>query len=532
MESSAQPRGEGGRGLSKIRSLDLGFVASLVVALLVASLAGSWAAMFYGYALSEVYVGEDLRGGASLGMSQDHSWFKTIVVQTMSELSIAGSESGIYLTGSISGLDPRRTDTDIYVASLGLDGGLQWFKTIGDIWDDFGFDVAVRGDSIYITGYTRGFFILGGALSSMPKVFVARLSISDGGLRWFKVVGGAGAIYYTNGLALEGDNIYVTGYLSTKHVFVASLSISDGSLRWFRMLKEDSPEEAYDIAAYGDSVYITGDISWSSRTDGFVASLTALNGSLQWFRAIEGVAAKSIAVDGNGVYVAGETVSFGAGGTDAYVAHLAFNGSLQWFRTIGGAADDNANSIALYDNSLYVAGRTNSFGRRDDACIARLALNGSLDWFKRIGGGGTGGVQTITVNGNGVYIAGSSGNGTYVARLLQDYISSSNPEDLRWTANEKWSPVSREVANPSVTSQTPYTDSHSPTAETISPAVGTDMGLATLSQRYPETHIADMAVSDAAPPAFPWGWVISGVAAAAITAVASILVIRRRRTHI
>jgi hypothetical protein len=505
-----------GTGLIGLRGL-----ASLVAVLLVCSSAGSLVTFFHSDSVTSAVPagnwGVGLRDGTPLIAAQDHSWYKTILIQSMYESAVAGSESGIHLTGSISGLGLGRTDTDIYVASLGLDGGLQWFKTIGGTsWDDFAFDLAVHGDSIYVTGYARR--------SMLPNVFVARLSISDGGLRWFKVVGGVGEIYYTNGLALNGDNIYVTGYLD-KHVFVASLSSSDGSLRWFRMLTEDSREEAYDIAAYGDSVYITGDISWSGGTDGFVASLTALNGSLQWFRAVEGVAAKSIAVDGNGVYVAGETVSFGAGGTDAYVAHLAFNGSLRWFRTIGGADYDKANGIALHENSLYVAGRTDSFGARDDAFVACLALNGSLGWFKRISGGGA---QSIVVNSNGVYIAGRSSNGTYVARLLQDYLSSDNPEDLRWTANEKWPPVSVDAANPSVMAQTPMTDSHSPTVDAISPAVGTDLGQASVSQRYPETHIADMAVSDAAPPSFPWGWVISGVAAAAVAS--SILIVWRRKT--
>jgi hypothetical protein len=217
---------------------------------------------------------------------------------------------------------------------------------------------------------------------------------------------------------------------------------------------------------------------------------------------------------------------------DAYAACLELNGSLLWFKTIGGADNDKANSIALHENCVYVAGETNIIGTKGDAFVASLsASNGSLEWFRTIEKGRA---QDIAVDANNTYITGESinFNGTYVAKLTLDYLSSDNPENLEWTANEKWPPVSVNAANPFVTAQTPLMDSQNQTVGTLSPAVGTGTGIATITERYPETHIADMAVSDVTQPSFPWGWVISGIAAAAIIAVASILILRRRRNPI
>jgi hypothetical protein len=440
---------------------------------------------------------------------------------------------------------------DAYVACLEPNGALRWLKTVGEInqaVDDYASDVAVYGGSIYITGYTNGFRGTNPDLSPFDKIFVARLSASDGGLRWLKVIGSyivwmntLYLYYYATGIAVDGDSVYVTGYLKAGYlthgpiydVFVASLSISDGSLQWFKIVRGDDPAVANDIAVYGGSMYITGYVSFLTETDAFVASFSASNGTLQWFKTVEGANdAKSIIVSENRIYVAGETDSFGAGGMDAYAACLELNGSLRWFKAIGGADNDKANSIALHENHTYLAGETNIIGTEGDTFVASLsASDGSLEWFRTIEKGSA---QDIAVDANVTYIAGESinFNGTYVAKLTLDYLSSDNPESLKWTANEKWPPVSVNAANPFVTAQTPLMDSQNQTVGTLSPAVGTGTSLAGVAEIYPETHIADMAVSDVAQPSFPWGWVISGVAAAAIIVVVSILVIRRRRTPI
>ena len=84
-------------------------------------------------------------------------------------------------------------------------------------------------------------------------------------------------------------------------------------------------------------------------------------------------------IDG-GYAVAGETNSFGAGGSDFYIVKFDASGTLQWSRTIGGAGNESANSIIqTTDGGYVVAGYTGSFGAGgNDVYIVKLDASGTL----------------------------------------------------------------------------------------------------------------------------------------------------------
>ena len=77
-----------------------------------------------------------------------------------------------------------------------------------------------------------------------------------------------------------------------------------------------------------------------------------------------------------GVIVAGQTASFGAGGTDAWIQKLHSDGSVDWQRSYGGTADDYASSIkATADGGYVVAGVTGCSGSNTTPCVGDGALS-------------------------------------------------------------------------------------------------------------------------------------------------------------
>lgn len=72
-----------------------------------------------------------------------------------------------------------------------------------------------------------------------------------------------------------------------------------------------------------------------------------------------------------GFIVAGQTASFGAGGSDAWVLKLKSDGSIDWQMSYGGTADDYATSIkATPDGEYVVAGATGCSGSNYNPCDA------------------------------------------------------------------------------------------------------------------------------------------------------------------
>ncbi|GAB6135205.1 CGP-CTERM sorting domain-containing protein [Thermococcus prieurii] len=97
--------------------------------------------------------------------------------------------------------------------------------------------------------------------------------------------------------------------------------------------------------------------------------------------------ALTIAPNGD-IIVAGETDSFGAGATDAWVLRLDANGNVIWQKTYGGSSWDYANAVAITENGdIIVAGKTDSFGAGEgDVWVLRLDANGNVIWQKTYGG--------------------------------------------------------------------------------------------------------------------------------------------------
>ncbi|MBS7612081.1 hypothetical protein KEJ27_07775 [Candidatus Bathyarchaeota archaeon] len=114
---------------------------------------------------------------------------------------IAVYDNSIYMTGYTSSfISPRLLPKDVFVASFASDGSLKWFKTIEGAGYEGVMDIATYDDSLFTAGSTDSFDAGGN------DAFIASLFDSDGALRWLKTVGGA-EMEYASCIAVYGDSI-------------------------------------------------------------------------------------------------------------------------------------------------------------------------------------------------------------------------------------------------------------------------------------------------------------------------------------
>ncbi len=89
-----------------------------------------------------------------------------------------------------------------------------------------------------------------------------------------------------------------------------------------------------------------------------------------------------------GYVICGDTRSFGAGGSDAYIVKTDNKGDMEWARTFGGDSDEAALSITGTDDGGYVfAGGTRSYGAGEtDVYLMKIDSDGDCVWSRTIGG--------------------------------------------------------------------------------------------------------------------------------------------------
>ncbi|OGF68016.1 MAG: hypothetical protein A2Y62_20465 [Candidatus Fischerbacteria bacterium RBG_13_37_8] len=112
-----------------------------------------------------------------------------------------------------------------------------------------------------------------------------------------------------------------------------------------------------------------------------------------------------------GYIVAGNTMSFGLGSTDAWALKLDSTGNISWQKTYGGTADEDCRSVRqTADGGYILGGYTRSYGAGDaDVWMIKLDSTGNISWQKTYGDTGYDSGQFIqqTIDG-GFIITGST----------------------------------------------------------------------------------------------------------------------------
>ncbi len=254
----------------------------------------------------------------------------------------------------------------------------QFCMTIGGANDDWAFDVINTNDGGFITvGYTNSFG------QGNSDVYIVKLD-NNRNIEWTRTIGGTGND--------EGYAIYQT---SDNNYIIAGSTSSFG-------------EGNYD--AYLLKIDNNGNIIWT-------LSLGGINND--HFRDV-------IETSDGGFIAVGSTETFGAGGSDVYIAKISKWGTVQWTKTFGGTGLEISSSVQeTRDNGYIIAGLTGSYGQGGlDMMLIKLNSLGNIEWAKTIGGTGWDyATSAIETNDGGFVLAGMTAsfgpslNNVYVVKL-------------------------------------------------------------------------------------------------------------------
>lgn len=167
---------------------------------------------------------------------------------------------------------------------------------------------------------------------------------------------------------------------------------ANGTIVWTRQFGSDEQDEAYAVVADATGVYVGGDTG-TSPTYGLVIKFDH-DGNELWRRAVapDSGIVRSLAIDATGLYIAGQTSGQLTGQTkagglydyDAFVVKFELTGNgVIWARQFGTDANDSARSVFVDGTGVYVAGQTggglggtNAGG--PDAFVRKYGLNGEI----------------------------------------------------------------------------------------------------------------------------------------------------------
>lgn len=337
--------------------------------------------------------------------------------------SVADADGNVYVTGSFSGTASFNNielvsagGLDIFVVKYDAGGAVQWAKRAGGTGDDWGRQIALSGNSVFITGYFSSTINFntpssGGSneLTSAGNsdAFVAKYD-DTGAFIWSRRAGSAQSDF-SYGIGVSDNSVYIVGYFSATANF--NTPSQGGS-------NEITSAGGWDIflAKYDD----TGTFLWAKRAGGTDSD--------------RGLA---IAVFQNSIYISGacrNTTNFNnpsaggsneiisAGSDDIFVAKYEGTGTFLWAKRAGGVTIDLPSALAVSGNSVYVAGgfqNTANFndpsagGSNEivsagdfDIFLAKYSSDGALNWAKRAGSEGVDVGLGLTVSENSVLATG------------------------------------------------------------------------------------------------------------------------------
>jgi len=316
---------------------------------------------------------------------------------------------------------------DIFIAKLSPYGDWLWALSAGGPGMESCFGLAVDNEGyVYVGGdfsqtISFGNYTFTATGGSNSDLFVAKLS-PDGEWVWAIAGGGTG---YDSCTSIELD--------SSGDLRIAGCFTSPATFGPFTMT---GPNGALGIIARVDPL---GEWAWMQRAGtpygAFVSDIVVGPEGNSYFTGY---------INSNNPNTFGDTTLQGVGSRDIVVGALDANGGWLWARSGGGAGSDSGSGIALYGNTLYVAGSaegnfnigTNPYTTSGgvDACVASISTSGIWGWAACCGGSGydvgtgidtddTGKIVTCGLYSSGLFNCGTivldnaGGTDVFVARL-------------------------------------------------------------------------------------------------------------------
>ncbi len=212
----------------------------------------------------------------------------------------------------------------------------------------------------------------------------------------------AGGDEFANAVAVDSaGGVYVTGRVYSYPT--ASIAVvkfrQDGSFAWAQRIAGDTltlQNDAYGVAVQGNGVYVAGKVgNRLTGQDLALIRLDASTGILSWTRTLSHSpsfstteAAFDVVADGLGrVFVCGQVAGLVGGGSyDAVTACYDVSGNLLWERSFdNGGRSDAVRRLVLLGATVAGAGTTTGSSGADVLVIVR-ATSGDLLWWQQYDG--------------------------------------------------------------------------------------------------------------------------------------------------
>jgi hypothetical protein len=308
---------------------------------------------------------------------------------------------------------------------LHLPGSQEWDKTYGGSGIETATSMIQTGDGGYSLAGITNSFGAGGQDAWLVKTDLT------GKQQWNKTYGGTNddyvsSIVQTNdgGYALAG---YTYSYGAGNQDCWLIKTDSAGNQQWSKTYGGTMYDSAQSVIQSNDGGFIicgTTNSTGAGAQDLFLVR-TDSSGNQLWTKTFGGTRndyGTSLVQAADGGYaVVGFTLSFGAGGPDAWLIKIDSIGKQIWSKTYGGTGDDSIYAVAQTNDGGYaLAGYTQSYGAGSyDFWLTKTDSLGNSLWTKTYGGTADDYALSLVNLPNGGYAIGGytessgSGNGDF-----------------------------------------------------------------------------------------------------------------------
>jgi hypothetical protein len=241
------------------------------------------------------------------------------------------SSGSIYITGYMRGNESK---TWSFLLKYEPDGSLVWARELNESDTETGWAVSVD-DGVYLSCTTGRTEIQSVSLGALPRTrMMLRKFDFDGNPLWTRSWG-TGLENFGLAVSSSKDRIFQAGFarlVNGTAKFALLEYTVDGDLIHAHLFGDSSESYAWGVAVTGSYVYVAGheiSPSFMDAKDAYFAKLDA-EGNILWARTWGGFGddiARSVAVDGDHVYVTGITYGVGEGGQVFLLAYMSPNPS-------------------------------------------------------------------------------------------------------------------------------------------------------------------------------------------------------------
>ena len=275
------------------------------------------------------------------------------------------SDGGFIVVGSTRSFGVGQAD--VYLIRTDADGDTLWTRTFGGTNDDYGYWIEpTADDGCIVVGNTNSFG------SGETDVYLIRTD-ANGDTLWTRTYGGSDYDYGAAVQPTVDGGYIVVGNTSSfgagwDDIYLIKTD-SSGRALWTKTFGGTYLDIGYSVQQMADSGYVLSGATGSFGAGGTDACLvrTDASGDTEWTKTYGGAdneygfCVQQVA-DGD-FMVTGFTSSFGAGGGDAYLIRTDDSGDTLWTRSFGGDSFDCGYSVQqTADGGYIIAGETDSYG--------------------------------------------------------------------------------------------------------------------------------------------------------------------------